>query len=117
MKNPARILMALALTTLLSGCVLFHGYVPTVQQGNIISNQKVNQIRVGSSKSTVLRLLGSPVYVNTFGTRWVYIYTLKKQGQDTFTRKAIISFRNDAVTSIKKDLPPAPKQSSHFLGF
>lgn len=110
MKKLLRLSALLLLASLLGGCVLFHGYAPQMQQGNVLPVAKVNQLRAGLSKQDVLSILGSPVYTNTFSNRWVYVYSLEKYSDPIHTRQVIITFRNDHVSQIKKNMKVAPKK-------
>lgn len=101
----------LILTLLLSGCVL--GYVPPVQQGNVVLPKQVTQLHKGMSRTEVLKILGNPVLINTFSsTKWNYVYTFRAKRRPLEVKHLIISFRNGQVTSIRKDnnvkVPPAP---------
>jgi outer membrane protein assembly factor BamE len=59
----------------LSGCIL-RPHVPDVQQGNIIDQKEINQLKVGMSKNEVKELLGDPILTNIFDRRcFIYAYT------------------------------------------
>jgi outer membrane protein assembly factor BamE len=69
---------AVLLTLLASGCSLVPIYRPTIEQGNVISQESVAQLKPGMTRDQVIYLLGSPVLTSNFNTdRWDYVYTLK----------------------------------------
>ncbi len=63
----------------LSACESFHFPFERqleVQQGNVITQQMVNQLRPGMAQNQVKFILGSPVLADTFDkNRWDYVYT------------------------------------------
>jgi outer membrane protein assembly factor BamE len=68
------ILALLASSILLSGCI--KPYTPSIQQGNIISQQDVAQLKLGMSQNDVQYLLGEPILQSTFNNnQWDYVYT------------------------------------------
>ena len=112
MKKLLHLGITLLLASLLGGCVLFHGYTAPTQQGNVLPVAKVNQLRPGLSKQDVLSILGSPVYTNTFSTKWVYIYSIEKFGKPIHTRQVVITFRNGQVSQIVKNMKVMPRKKS-----
>lgn len=95
----------------LSGCVLFHGYAPPIQQGNVIVPSQVNQIRNGMSKYQVQSIMGSPVYVTTFSdSRYDYVYTYQKPYHPMLEQNVVISFSGGGVTNVQKNLPTLPSR-------
>lgn len=60
----------------MAGCFLV--YRPDVRQGNILTPQKVSQIKPGMSVAEVVNLLGYPVLVNVLAPdQMIYVYTIK----------------------------------------
>ncbi len=88
----------------LSACV----YRPTIQQGNLLQLDEINQVKVGMTRSQVRYVLGTPMVSDPFEPdRWDYVYTLQK-GRDRRIDRAhfVVRFEDDKVTSIDKlDLP------------
>ncbi len=97
-------LFATVCALLLSGCSFFSGYhVPTLQ-GNMLTASMRDSIHVGMSKSTVRRILGSPVLNNLFSAnKWYYAYT-KQQGYGKMERRHfIITFRRGRVFKVSSE--------------
>tara|TARA_A100001037_G_C15134555_1_gene630398 strand:+ start:2458 stop:2814 length:357 start_codon:yes stop_codon:yes gene_type:complete len=64
----------------------------TVQQGNVITQEMVDQLKPGMSKTQVAYIMGEPIFRNTFDdSRWDYIYTVVMPG--TFENEMRLSLR------------------------
>jgi len=78
----------------LTGCI--KPYVPNIQQGNIIEQNKVDRLKVGMSKEEVKEILGDPVLNNVFNRNcWVYAYTDQINGGKIKGRNLTICFNNE----------------------
>lgn len=94
-------------------------YRPEVQQGNVVTQEMINQLRPGMSRSQIKYLLGTPLLVDVFHQdRWDYYYSLEEQGKITEKYHTILYFQNDQLASIEGDFrpmaqtaPPAPKET------
>jgi len=100
------LLMALVLGSA-SGCV----YRATVQQGNFIKTEDLDQLATGMTRKQVMFLLGTPMIADPFHQdRWDYVYYLKL-GRDeaTYRRWVSVYFEDDVVTEVVRDKPLAHK--------
>ncbi|MGU9956144.1 MAG: outer membrane protein assembly factor BamE [Arenicellales bacterium WSBS_2016_MAG_OTU3] len=89
----------IAVSLLLTGCI----YRIDVQQGNVITQEKVQRLTIGMSKSEVKFELGTPLVDDPFHTdRWDYYYSLKTgKKQKTITQQLIsLYFENDQLAKI-----------------
>jgi len=78
-----------------------------VQQGNLISQQQVNQLKMGMSKSQVSQILGEPVLQSTFDpNRWNYAYSLQPGDGPYQEKHAILYFKNDRLYKVEGSLKP-----------
>jgi len=92
---PLFLLMSLSLT----GCHLFTVYQPDIQQGNLFTPAKVQQLKVGMNRDQVQDILGTPVLTNTFSDNpWYYVYTYKPNGGKTIESHLTVYFENDRLT-------------------
>ena len=78
-----RLIRSVFLLTLLAGCSsvprIVNEYKIDVQQGNVLSQEMVSQLRPGLSKDQVRFILGTPMLQDMFhASRWDYVYSLKK---------------------------------------
>lgn len=103
-------LFFLANSLLLSGCTNWEFpwvYRIDVDQGNIITQEKVNQLKPGMSREQVRFVMGSPLLADTFNeNRWDYVYTLRDgEGKNTEQRLTVI-FVNDQLARLSGTLMP-----------
>jgi len=109
-KKFVSVLVFAACMLSLSACsyLKFPGvYRIAVQQGNIIDQKKVNQLKVGMSKRQVQFVMGSPLVNDAFHeNRWDYVYQLRK-GDDTLrNRRFTVYFDNDQLVRYEGDYEP-----------
>ena len=77
------------------------GYDINVQQGNIIQEDNVKQLKVGMSRDQVIEIMGEPVMINTFDTRsWDYVYTSVSRQQHFTKNKVTLVFEQDRLVKI-----------------
>ena len=93
------ILLSLLVPTLaLSGCsgIGFPGvYLINIDQGNIVDQEMVDQLKPEMTRRQVRFLLGTPIVEDTFNNdRWDYI-RLVRRGNDTLLQKRVISTTNE----------------------
>ncbi|MBK6453944.1 MAG: outer membrane protein assembly factor BamE [Proteobacteria bacterium] len=96
-----------------AGCV----YRPTIQQGNLLKSEDVDQVTVGMTRSQVRYLLGTPMLADPFDPqRWDYIYTLQR-GRERHRDRAhyIVHFEGDKVSRIEKPGRPVLPQGNEQL--
>ena len=83
-------------------------YKIDVQQGNIIEQSQLDQLKPGMTKKQVQFILGTPMLDNVFHkNRWDYIYINQPSGQDKTQQQFSIFFNNDKVVGLKGDLKPS----------
>lgn len=84
-------------------------YRPTVQQGNVITQEMVNKLKPGMSKRQVTYILGTPALVDSFHLdRWDYVYTLKENTEEMVQKNVSLHFADDQLTRISGDYRPEP---------
>jgi len=81
-------------------------YQAPVQQGNIINNNDLKEIRYGMSKEEVLYILGTPMVTDPFNTeRWDYFYSQKDRNKNQTTSRSVTAmFENDKLVELKGDV-------------
>jgi outer membrane protein assembly factor BamE len=113
-----KILILVLLGGLVAGCswVPFDGVVHKIdiQQGNIIDQADIDQLRPGMEKRQVRFIMGSPMIVDTFNQhRWEYIYRQHRSGSAPSENKRIsLYFDNNKLNRIEGDLRPQPTDES-----
>jgi len=107
---------------LLTGC----SYLPPlpykidVQQGNVITEEMVEKLKPGITKSQVLFVLGSPLIIDAFrDNRWDYVYLFREKGELIEQKRLTIFFDGDVLVNIenylsfsKDPVKPKPNQPS-----
>jgi outer membrane protein assembly factor BamE len=91
------------LGTAAAGCV----YRVDVQQGNLLDDTDVEGVKPGMTRSQVRFLLGTPVVEDAFHKdRWDYVYYFRRgRSRREEKRWLIVTFADDKVTTIRKDVP------------
>lgn len=115
---PLKIILLLLVTTMsLAGCSYFQFpgvYKVEVQQGNIVDQEMVDQLRIGMTKSQVRYVMGTPLIADSFEqNRWDYYYSDKK-GVKVKERKNITVYfdTNGRLAKIVGDLQPAEEKGN-----
>jgi outer membrane protein assembly factor BamE len=94
-------------------------YKIDIQQGNVVTQEMVDKLKAGQTRSQVRFVLGSPLVADMFhDDRWDYIYLLQRQGKPDERRRLTVLFDGDKLLRIEGDVvvtdkalepPPAPK--------
>ena len=79
----SRLARMVFLATAISGCSsvprIVNEYKIDVQQGNVLTQDMVSQLKPGLTKDQVRFILGTPVLMDIFhANRWDYVYRLQK---------------------------------------
>ena len=102
------LLMSLTLTSCATVLNNIPGvYTLEIQQGNIIDQTMIDQLRPGMNKRQVLYIMGSPMLDNVFHkNRWDYLYSDKLDGEDRVQKQMSLFFENDQIVGIQGDFKP-----------
>lgn len=88
------------LLCLLSGCGII--YRPNIQQGNILTQSTIEQLRLGMTKEQVRYLLGSCVLKSPFqANRSDYVYFYQPGHAQSTQRHVTLIFSGNRLVSIK----------------
>lgn len=86
---------------------------PDVQQGNVVSQDAINKLKPGMSKSQVNYLLGTPMLVDVFHQdRWDYLYSMKPGNEEPTQERVALFFEDDRLVRIEGDYRPQPDTAS-----
>ncbi len=100
-----RLMMSLNLLVsvfLLSACSHLHMYQPTVQQGNVVTEEEISRIKPGMSQGQVIAILGEPVLGNSLNPGELnYIYTLQKNGGRIQKKALNLYFSNGRLVKVE----------------
>ena len=79
----------------LSGCTFPGVYKLNVQQGNIVTQDMLAELKPGMTDRQVIYLMGNPVVRNPFSEQeWEYLYTLEKR--DEIVKRYHVTLHFDA---------------------
>ena len=112
MRKSLFSLSLLSSLTLVS-CSTIMNYIPGVytidiQQGNIIEQSMIDQLRPGMNQRQVLYIMGSPMLNNVFHkNRWDYVYSNQPGGEDRVQKQISLFFENDQIAGIQGDFRPS----------
>ena len=83
-------------------------YKLEIQQGNIIEQSMVDQLRPGMNKRQVVYIMGSPMLDDVFHkNRWDYLYYEKPDGEDKVQKQLSLYFENDQIVGVQGDFRPS----------
>jgi outer membrane protein assembly factor BamE len=106
---------ALTLITVLAlaGCSYlnpanWHPYHMDIQQGNLVTQDAVDKLKVGMTRAQVRFLLGSPLLADSFhADRWSYKYQMYKDDKLVTDKLLVLYFNGDTLTKIEGNALPA----------
>ncbi len=91
-------------------------YRPDIQQGNVITQKKVNLLKPGMSQQQVRFILGTPLLVDPFHqNRWDYVYSIAHDHKVKEEKKLSIVFKDGKLAKIEGDLQPDPTASAQSI--
>jgi outer membrane protein assembly factor BamE len=83
-----------------------------IQQGNVITQEEVNQLEPGMTRLQVQFIMGSPMIADVFHQdRWDYIYYLKPGYGEATEERLTVYFNNDTLERLEGTLHPAAADS------
>jgi outer membrane protein assembly factor BamE len=117
LRAAARVAPLVLVALALGGCATFDKYTPTwrsfgvykidINQGNYLSQDMVDKLKVGMTQPQVRQVLGTPLIASPFRTdRWDYVYEYTKQGRVLEHRNFTVYFADGKVTRWEGDKLP-----------
>jgi outer membrane protein assembly factor BamE len=127
MQPLLRLALAVAAVPVLVACESARSWAPTfiqpyrpdVQQGNVVTQEMVDQLAAGMTRDQVRFLLGTPALVSVFHQdRWDYVYLLKRgKGAEVQSRRLTVFFKDNRVERFDADeMPPEALADNLILG-
>lgn len=116
--RPALRVLPLALVAMfLAACAAADRYAPSwrslgvykidINQGNYLSQDTVDKLKVGMTQPQVKQLLGTPLVTSPFrADRWDYVYEFSRLGQVVEHRNFTVYFADGKVTRWEGDKMP-----------
>ncbi|RCS58351.1 outer membrane protein assembly factor BamE domain-containing protein [Parvibium lacunae] len=106
------------------GCSTVDQYVPRfmktyridVQQGNMISQEMVAQLKLGMTPDQVRFILGTPLVTDPFRpNRWEYVFRLQRGTGQVELRNFAVVFENDRLTRFGGDTQPTENKGQQTI--
>ena len=105
-----RFLTVLLSFLFISACSIPQVYKLTVQQGNIVTQEMVDELKVGMTKRQVAYVMGTPLIRSPFQqNRWDYLYTLERRDKIVKDYQVTVFFEGDLYTHFEGEVPQEEK--------
>lgn len=92
----------------------FKPYVPEVVQGNFVSREQRQALRLGMPRIQVRDILGTPLLASVFhADRWDYSFSIRRQGVAPQSFRLTVYFKDDRLAEIDSDDLPS---ETEFVG-
>lgn len=109
-----RLIKIFFVTALLAACSHIPGsslitpYKIDIQQGNMVTPEMREKIKVGMSPAMVRSVLGEPLVTDPFhANRWDYVFILEQKGKMVEHQRLTLYFENDELVRIDDSHMPA----------
>ena len=107
----ARSLCFALLAVCLAGCGSFGFpgvYRINVEQGNIFTQEMIDQLKPGMTRRQVRFVLGTPLLEDPFhSNRWEYIYMVRNGNNVLVEERLTVFFEGDSLTHFDSTVPPS----------
>ena len=120
MQNTKLLLTSFTVVGLLAlaGCSFPGVYKIDIQQGNVVTQDMINQLRPGMTRRQVRFIMGNALLTDTFHPdRWDYLYSLQPGGGERQQERVSVFFnQNDQLVSLSGDFKPGVSRDEAILG-
>ena len=123
MEKLIQQILAISLCSALLGCnnigsMDFPGvYKISIPQGNVITQEMVDQLRPGMSKRQVTFVMGTPLVRDPFHQdRWDYIYSFQPGGGERGQERLSVFFIDDQLVGFEGDFIPSAVADATAVG-
>lgn len=120
MQNTKLLLSSLTLVGLfaLAGCSFPGVYKVDIQQGNVVTQDMIDQLRPGMSRTQVRFIMGNPLITDTFhANRWDYLYSIQPGGNARQQERVSLEFNEaDQLVGLAGDFKPGVSRDEAILG-
>jgi outer membrane protein assembly factor BamE len=131
LKSPRFGLAVTCCTLLLAGCQTISSgfsaaanwgptflgpYRPDVHQGNIVTQEMVDQLRLGMTREQVRFMLGTPLLTSELHKdRWDYVYYLNPRRGAVQNRRLTVLFKENRLDRFNADEMPAESMADVLI--
>ncbi|MGK0405361.1 MAG: outer membrane protein assembly factor BamE [Oleispira sp.] len=90
----------------ISACSIPKVYKLTVQQGNIVTQDMIDELKVGMTKRQVAYVMGTPLIRSPYQQeRWDYLYTLERRDKVVKNYQVTLFFKDELYTRLEGEVP------------
>ena len=83
-------------------------YTLDIEQGNMIDQSMIDQLRPNMTKRQVLYIMGTPMLADSFHEkRWDYLYSKQPGGEERVQKRVSLFFNGDNLMAVQGDLRPS----------
>ncbi len=111
-----RIILALGIILILSACTSFRFpgvHRITIQQGNVVTQKMINQLKPGMTKGQIKFILGNPIVDDSFDRqRWDYIYTIQIGASPVLRKTLALYFVKDRLSYFEGHFIPTEEAAT-----
>ena len=101
------LLAACSATTPIFSIPYVSAYKLDINQGNYVTQDQVDKLKVGQTRQTVKAILGTPLVADPFhATRWDYVYEFARRGKVLEHRQFTVYFAEDKLARWEGDEMP-----------
>ncbi|RMP66022.1 outer membrane protein assembly factor BamE [Pseudomonas kitaguniensis] len=120
MQNTKLLLTSFTFVGLLAlaGCSFPGVYKIDIQQGNVVTQDMIDQLRPGMTRRQVRFIMGNPLLTDTFhADRWDYLYSIQPGGGERQQERVSVIFNGtDQLVSLSGDFMPGVSRDEALLG-
>ncbi|MEH6366656.1 MULTISPECIES: outer membrane protein assembly factor BamE [Pseudomonas] len=120
MQKTKLLMTSLTLTGLfaIAGCSYPGVYKIDIQQGNVVTQDMIDQLRPGMTRKQVRFIMGNPLITDTFhANRWDYLYSMQPGGRQRTQERVSITFNeSDQLVGLSGDFMPGMSREQEIMG-
>ena len=120
MQNTKLLITSFSLVGLLAlaGCSFPGVYKIDSLQGNVVTQDMIDQLKPGMTRRQVRFIMGNPLLTDTFHTnRWDYLYSIQPGGRQRLQERVSLTFdQNDLLVGLNGDFMPGVSRDEAILG-
>lgn len=111
--NKTAILFAVTASLTLTACTTIMNNLPgiyrlDIEQGNMVDQSMIDQLRPNMTRRQVLYIMGSPMLADSFHEkRWDYLYSKQVSGEDRLQKRVSLFFEGDNLMAVQGDFRPS----------
>lgn len=87
-------------------------YKIAIAQGNIITQEMIDQLEPGMTRRQVIFVMGTPLVRDPYEQdRWDYVFNYQPGGGVRGQERVTLMFENELLTSLSGDFAPGPESA------